>query len=134
MRDSWPNQSPGQDSYIDVLPYWAAVAGVVVGGIWYCWYIRRPEVAPPPKQPGQHQDKPKAAGTGIAVSSLLPPVLEKIRSLAGTRTKAWEGHARAMEHWLQFRQRSWRTCSCSDPLPYSVQPLTHLPQPMHSAH
>ena len=28
---------------------------------------------------------------------------------AGTRRNAWDGHAAAMEHSLQFRQRSWRT-------------------------
>ena len=37
-----------------------------------------------------------------------------------------------MAHSLQFRQRSWRICRKSEPLPKRLQPSTHLAQPMQS--
>ena len=43
---------------------------------------------------------------------------------------AWDTPT-AIEHSLQFKQRSWRTCRYSEPF-INRQPTTHLPQAMHS--
>src|SRR6185436_15728343 len=57
--------------------------------------------------------------------------LKEIR-LAGWRRKASPGQTRAMEHSLQFTQRSWRICRKSEPLPKRLQPSTHFAQPIQS--
>ena len=52
--------------------------------------------------------------------------------VAGTRSNAFEGQSRAIEHSLQLTQRSCLTCKYNEPFPKTPQPFTHLPQPTHS--
>ena len=71
------------------------------------WVYQEAEISPPLNRPGQTAGQiPRRAGTGIAESCLLPLVFEKIGGMSRHTHESWEGHARAMEHWLQFRQRS----------------------------